>query len=263
MPENIRTDLLMRYEYLSGIIAELEEQLKLFPEGRINIRRYKDKAYFYLIKSGQKDKFIVPQDNELIGQLIRKSYLERVLRAAEREASELKKAYMGYPRERFEDVYCDLPEIRKKYAKPFAFDKDRYVKNWLAEPYVMKPFKRGDPVFITLKGERVRSKSEVIIADRLWSYGIPYKYESPLKIGKKTIHPDFTILRVSDLKLLYHEHCGKMDDPEYVENRVVNRVNDYSRAGIVLGDNLFLSFESSKTPLDVSALDNLINKHFK
>lgn len=54
-----------------------------------------------------------------------------------------------------------------------------------------------------------------------------------------------------------------MDDPEYVENRVVNRVNDYSRAGIVLGDNLFLSFESSKTPLDVSALDNLINKHFK
>ncbi len=72
MPENIRTDLLMRYEYLSGIIAELEEQLKLFPEGRINIRRYKDKSYFYLIKSGQKDKFIVPQENELIGQLIRK-----------------------------------------------------------------------------------------------------------------------------------------------------------------------------------------------
>ncbi len=263
MSENIRTDMLLRFELLSKTISDLEERLKGFPEGRINIRCYRDKVYFYLTGSGYKEKYIAPENSELISQLIQKNYLERVLRAAKKETAELKKAFLGYPREQFEDVFCDLPRIRQMYAKPFVFDKEQYVKEWLADPYVLKPFKKGDPVFITLRGERVRSKSEVIIADRLFAAGIPYKYECPLKLGKKTVHPDFTILRVSDLKLLYHEHCGKMDDPEYVEDSVVNRINDYGRAGIVLGDNLFLSFESSKNPLDVSVLDNLIKKHFK
>ena len=54
-----------------------------------------------------------------------------------------------------------------------------------------------------------------------------------------------------------------MDDPEYTENRVVKRINDYSLAGIDLGDKLFITMESSTTPLDVRVLDELINKQFK
>ncbi len=54
-----------------------------------------------------------------------------------------------------------------------------------------------------------------------------------------------------------------MDDPEYTENRVVKRINDYSLAGINLGDKLFITMESSTTPLDVRVLDELINKQFK
>lgn len=39
----------------------------------------------------------------------------------------------------------------------------------------------------------VRSKSELTIADRLYSNKIDYLYEQPLTIGGKTRYPDFTI----------------------------------------------------------------------
>ena len=101
-----------------------------------------------------------------------------------------------------------------------------------------------------------------MIADRLFARGIPYRYECPLKVGNKIIHPDFTILRMSDRKILYHEHCGKMDDADYKED-MVERANNYSEAGIVLGDRLFYTFESDVTPLDIRTLDRITETHFR
>ena len=113
-----------------------------------------------------------------------------------------------------------------------------------------------------MNGERVRSKSEMIIADRLFVNGIPYKYECPLMVGdNEIIHPDFTILRIRDRKIIYYEHCGKMDDPGYAEEMVERSVK-YSLAGIVQGDSLFYTYESSTKPLDVRVLDNMIKRSF-
>lgn len=108
----------------------------------------------------------------------------------------------------------------------------------------------------------MRSKSEVIIADRLYAKGIPYKYECPLKVGKKIIHPDLTILRLSDRKILYHEHCGRMGNTSYAEDMIC-RINDYGKAGIYCGDRLFFTFESADQPFDLSWLDDFIEKNFR
>lgn len=252
-----------RHNRLLRTIAEIEKKLERLPEGGIYVRYQKDKVYFYRHMTGYKSEYISSDNIDLIKQLIQKDYLKKALNAAKNEASVIENLLNVYPEYRVEDVYDHLPEIKKKYAIPVFTGADRYAENWLAQPYVKKAFKTTDPVFLTLKGERVRSKSEVIIADRLFANGIPYKYECPLKIGKKVIHPDFTMLRLSDLKIIYHEHCGKMDDLDYVEERVVKRINDYSRAGIILGKNLFLTFESSTTPLNTEVLDRLINNNFK
>ena len=67
---------------------------------------------------------------------------------------------------------------------------------------------------------------------------------------------------MSDRKILYYEHCGKMDDADYKEN-MVERANDYSEAGIVLGDRLFYTFESDMTPLDIRTLDRITETHFR
>ena len=54
---------------------------------------------------------------------------------------------------------------------------------WRREEYRGKEFKEGDPVVYSDRGERVRSKSEKILADYLYHHNIPYKYEKPLQLS--------------------------------------------------------------------------------
>lgn len=67
----------------------------------------------------------------------------------------------------------------------------------------------------TSQGVAVRSKSEVIIADRLASHNIEPLYEKPLKLGGATRYPDFTIEDDESGITYYWEHCGLLHDPAY------------------------------------------------
>lgn len=67
----------------------------------------------------------------------------------------------------------------------------------------------------TARGEMVRSKSEVIIANALAAKGIDYAYERPLTIDDVTKYPDFTIEDMESGVTLYWEHCGMLHVPSY------------------------------------------------
>ena len=261
MAVDIRKDMNVRYELLARSIGEIENKLKLLPEGRINVKEQNGNTYYSLSNEG-KTKYLPVNDLETITGLLQKQYLYTVLKTNKRELSALEKMSKLYPDTLAEDVFDRLSEGKKRYTKPINVIDDAYAQKWMAVPYKRKPFKKDMPEVYTTKGERVRSKSEIIIADRLRANGIPYRYECPLKVGKKIIHPDFTILRMSDRKILYHEHCGKMGDPKYIED-MLSRAKDYSLEDIILGDRLFYTFESEATPLDVAMLDMLIKMHYR
>jgi hypothetical protein len=67
----------------------------------------------------------------------------------------------------------------------------------------------------TSRGEAVRSKSEVIIANLLHAKKIDYHYESPLELGGVVKYPDFTIEDDDRGVMYYWEHCGLLHDPSY------------------------------------------------
>ncbi len=67
----------------------------------------------------------------------------------------------------------------------------------------------------TARGEMVRSKSEVIIADHLANKGVDYGYEQPLTIEGVTKYPDFTIEDMESGSIFYWEHCGMLHVPSY------------------------------------------------
>ncbi|HVJ44295.1 MAG TPA: AAA family ATPase [Dongiaceae bacterium] len=67
----------------------------------------------------------------------------------------------------------------------------------------------------TTRGDAVRSKSEVIIANLLHSVGISYHYEHPLELGGITKYPDFTIEDDDTGVTYYWEHCGLLHDAVY------------------------------------------------
>ena len=67
-------------------------------------------------------------------------------------------------------------------------------------------------IHITARGDLVRSKSEVIIADHLNRAGVRYAYERELAIGGSIKYPDFTIEDEDTGTSYYWEHCGMLVD---------------------------------------------------
>ena len=67
----------------------------------------------------------------------------------------------------------------------------------------------------TERGDLVRSKSELVIADKLYGEGVEYVYEKPLVISGRTYYPDFTIEDDATGVTYYWEHLGMLDDPGY------------------------------------------------
>lgn len=122
--------------------------------------------------------------------------------------------------------------------------------------------KNEENEIVTERGERVRSKSEKIIADKLFALGIPYRYEYPLVLaGNVKVYPDFTILKMPEREEVYLEHFGMMDDIDYVDSAMY-KLSTYEKNKIYLGVNLFITHENSRSPLNTRALDGMLRKIF-
>ncbi|MBO4887878.1 MAG: hypothetical protein J5589_06165 [Firmicutes bacterium] len=153
----------------------------------------------------------------------------------------------------------ELNDLRKPHVSPRVITDEMYIRLWQSEGYEKKGFRDDDntPEFLSDRGERVRSKSELILANKLNSYGIPYQYEYPLVLkGYGTIHPDFRILLVRSRRIVYLEHNGMMSDPSYLDN-FMNRQAAYIRNGLIPGRDVIFTFESADHPLDSRTVNRL------
>ena len=131
----------------------------------------------------------------------------------------------------------------------------------MAVEYEGKGFDERVPEIYTDKGERVRSKSELLIANELFRADIPYRYEYPVYIKRwGTIYPDFMVLALAKKKEVYWEHFGRMDDPDYTE-KLALKMNSYVQNGIFPGENLILTFESQSIPLNQNVVKELIHRY--
>jgi len=116
----------------------------------------------------------------------------------------------------------------------------------------------------TSKNELVRSKSEVIIADRLADLGIEYLYERPLRLGGETKYPDFTIEDAELGVTFYWEHCGMMHNPAYRE-RWERKLLWYRDHGVLpheegggTAGTLIITEETCESGISSAAIEKLI-----
>jgi hypothetical protein len=93
----------------------------------------------------------------------------------------------------------------------------------------------GGLVHRTDRGELVRSKSELLIANLLHQLGASYDYEAPFTGSDgRTVRPDFTI--VSDLgETVIWEHLGMLADPRYAAKWELKK-DWYARNGFLPAD---------------------------
>lgn len=112
----------------------------------------------------------------------------------------------------------------------------------------------------TARGELVRSKSEVIIANALYYHHLDYVYEPVLKLEDKVKRPDFKVIDDDTGEEWYWEHCGMMDDPKY-KKRWKEKETFYKKNGIEEGKNLIVTFDTNGT-LDSQKVERIIRDTF-
>lgn len=113
----------------------------------------------------------------------------------------------------------------------------------------------------TARGELVRSKSEVIIANALHYHKLDYVYEPELVLEGKVYRPDFKVEDADTGDVWYWEHCGMMDNPKY-KRRWENKKAFYKKNGIEEGKNLIVTYDKSGS-LDSQKLEEIIKKIFE
>ena len=108
----------------------------------------------------------------------------------------------------------------------------------------------------------MRSKSEVLISDALYHYGIPYLYERPFctDILRAPLFPDFTLYDVRTDREVFWEHFGMMDDSGYAE-RTCKKLSVYLNSGLTPGKDLICSFETARSPISSFDIDRLIRAY--
>ncbi len=151
--------------------------------------------------------------------------------------------YTALTRQRDRVVILHQGDLRnlRRYASDKHSDIARRLTNLFYPPKPV-PFEvDGSETFLeeglihrTKRGDLVRSKSEVIIANELLAQGIDrYEYEAPLTLlDGKTWYPDFTILDDDTGARYYWEHLGLLHNPDY-ETRWNRKMGEYRDARIL------------------------------
>lgn len=262
---HLKKRLFQKRKELHQLKGKVERSLKKAPEGTLVVSSSNGNTQFFW-KTGSEQKkgsYIEKDRKKLAYALAQKDYEQRLLKEIDKRIKRVGKIVEWLPDKGLEEIYEKLSPERKKLVTPYVLTDEQYVEKWRAVAYVGKDIPDDIPSFLTARGEIVRSKSEKIIADKLNSMGIPYRYEYPLKLqGYGIVYPDFTILDVSGRKEIYMEHLGMMDHPEYCE-KAIAKLQNYASHGIFPGKSLLLTFETRNRPLNMEFVEQLLKEFFQ
>ena len=257
-------ELKKRIRILEKAESSIRKSLEAMPPGTLRVCATSRGVQYYHRREGRKNGgiYISKKDEKLIHLLAQKDYNKRALKAIEKELRVLCAVCRQLEGDVVETVYRDLSDVRKLLVDPVILDDEQYVKEWQGQEFDRKGFPEDYPEYFSNRGERVRSKSEILIANVLDRMGIPYHYEKPLAVNEYlTLYPDFTIMNPLTRKEYYLEHLGMMDNAEYVE-MAMDRLLLYENSDIFPGDRLLITHETSKKPLNVRTLEEMFKAVF-
>lgn len=251
-----------RRKLLNNRISEKEQALRNVPKGRLRVSGGTRNLYYYTDDQKRRSKYLGQKNLEKAQKLAQRDYDEKVLALSKKELELLDSLTLSLEKVSGENVYESLVPARRKLVTPVEIPTEEFVRCWEAEEFEHKPISEDTPEYYTDRGEQVRSKSEILIANMLNQRGIPYRYECAIYLDNNTkFFPDFTILNVRKRKVIYHEHFGMMSDPDYCES-VVYKLASYNRNGYFLGDDLTCTWESEKHPFNVREFERTIEHYF-
>lgn len=264
--KTIETMLKEELNQLQIIIKDTNKRLKNVPSGRLRVLNKKThREYYYIEKENDgkgNGRYLKTKEKDLARKIAQRDYDNLLVKCLSERKCAIEMFLKKYTYNNVNTVYERTNTYRKELLEAIYISDEEYIRQWEMVQYEGKIIPEDMQFFVTEKGEKVRSKSEKIIADKLYMMGIPYRYEYPLTLEANiTVYPDFTILRMPERKEVYLEHFGMMDDINYVET-VLFKMNTYEMNGIYLGVNLFITYETGRRPLNTKKLKEMFTKLF-
>ncbi len=210
-------------------------------------------------------KYIKSQDLIKYAEIMQRDYDVAVNRKLIRMKSKLNKIVKELNEIdicQIQSIYQKQPQSKKKYITPLIETDESFIVRWYEEHQGGQNTYPIEGNIYTSKGEQVRSKSEKILADLFEKYDIPYVYEPMLKLKNgHVVSPDFALLNTRQRKTIYWEHLGLIDQEEYAVKNLL-KLQSYEDSGIVLGENLFISMESTKQGMNTKIVEMYIKNMF-
>ena len=261
---SIKEDIEARRLFLDKLVDKARKGLRNAPQGTLRISSSGGRVQYYHRKqpSDRVGEYIPKKELKLISALAQKEYYEKTYRLAKQEQKAIDAYLKRCPVIMPELYYEVLSESRKELVIPLCETEEMFRKRWESVEYEGNPIETASFEYYSDKGEKVRSKSEIIIANMLAKAEVPYRYEFPVYLETMgTVYPDFTVLNTHLRKEFYWEHLGMMDDEEYSE-KAIRKIAAYCANGIYPGEKLILTFETRSTPLNIRQIKEMIEHYF-
>ena len=263
-PDQLSQQLEEKLNTLRHLYEIIKQRSENETPGHLRISKRGNSIEFYQItETGDTLGHYIPRSKlKLAQQFAKKDYNARLIKLLEKEINALQNYLLQTENCRaIQNLYNTLNIHRRQLVTPVTLPDAQYIQKWQAVEWTGRTFAEGTPELFTTKGERVRSKSEVQIADALNRHEIAYRYEYPLHLKNGiTVHPDFLCLNVRTRQEFYWEHFGMMDNPDYAENAVL-KLHDYSKNNLHPGKNLIITMETAAQPLNLHYIENQIKMY--
>ena len=249
---------------INALIAKTERSLSKYrnlPDHRIRVGRSNGcDQYFWEDRATGKRTYVRSSESETLKKAAQRDYETLINKRLKRMKIQFEQFLKHYDIYEIENTYNKMAGSRKKLIVPVIEPGDSFLEKWRRVSYSPMPIE-NETEFYSGCGIRVRSKSELLIADMLEKKEIPYRYEYPLHLDNAgNIRPDFLCLNVRTRKEFIWEHFGMMDNIAY-SNKNVHKIQNYGQNGYFAGKNLILTFETSQYPISSVIIKKTIEEY--
>lgn len=258
---------MIHQQELKRILTDIDARIKTVssqvvdtPNGTLSLEDRRGVKTFVLssIKDGTRRRISLRKQPDLVKDICRNILIKEELDVLEHNKKVIQRALRSYKefspakasiniQIQFKGSPIDLGEVNT-----CALSDD----GWANQPFEQSTYKPEAKRHITSRGLKVRSKSEMLIAEKLYEYNIAFHYEQVIHDNGFIYAPDFTIRR-TDGKFFYLEHMGMTNVKEYLD-RQFRKIQQYISIGITPWDNLIITYDNEQGDLDLRIVESEI-----
>ncbi|MBQ3292403.1 MAG: hypothetical protein IJH43_08520 [Mogibacterium sp.] len=268
-----RSDLDNAIKHYEKLIRYYKKELEDLPAGKLynQVNHNTNQLILSLNENGKRIRKTVTHDEKMLRALAKKEFAKNAIKVLNHNLEALTTLKQTYEPFDPDKILMQMTNAYNLLPEEYFFDKSFFIlendldedeifkinrnREWGSAPYKESLYHKDRKTKRTSRGNYVRSKSELLIIEDLYHFGIPMHYDEEHIINGVFLVPDFTFKRW-DGEFFFWEYLGMMDDVRYAKHNF-KKLDDLYSAGIIPGDNLIVTFDKGDN-INMSMIDAII-----